>query len=249
MALKSKIEWTENTWNPVTGCTKISAGCANCYAEMMSKRLCAMKQEKYKNGFQLTVHPGSLEEPFFWKKPHVIFVCSMSDLFHEKVPDSFIDRIIEVVAKTPQHNYQILTKRADRMSSYFAGKDIPVNLWLGTTVEVASAKERIDHLRNLNASVKFLSCEPLLENLGELNLADIDWVIVGGESGMRARPMKEEWALSIKDQADKQGSAFFFKQWGTWGSDGIKRDKKANGRLLNGKIYQIMPLTPTPRNP
>jgi protein gp37 len=237
----TKIEWTDKTWNPVTGCTKISAGCANCYAEVMARRLCAMNVDKYKNGFNLALHPECLSEPLKWKKPHTIFVCSMSDLFHKDVPDSFIDNVVDVIKRTPQHNYQILTKRADRMSSYFSNKEIPDNAWLGVTVDVASSKERIDSLRNLDASIRFLSCEPLLEDLGELNLENIDWVIVGGESGMRARPMKEEWVTSIKRQTEAQDSAFFFKQWGTWGSDGIKRNKKANGKMINGRIYQAMP--------
>ena len=237
----TKIEWTDKTWNPITGCTKISAGCANCYAEIMSKRLQAMKQDKYKNGFILTMHNDVLDEPIKWKKSHTIFVCSMSDLFHENVPFSFIDKVMETIKSTPQHNYQILTKRANRMAEYFSDKSIPKNAWLGVTVDIASSKSRIDFLRNLNAPIKFLSCEPLLEDLGDMNLDGIDWVIVGGESGAKARPMKEEWVQSIKVQTEKQGSAFFFKQWGTWGSDGIKRNKKANGKLINGKVYQAMP--------
>ena len=237
----TKIEWTDKTWNPITGCTKISAGCANCYAEIMSKRLQAMKQDKYKNGFTLTMHNDVLDEPIKWKKPHTIFVCSMSDLFHENVPFSFIDKVVETIKSTPQHNYQILTKRANRMAEYFSDKIIPKNAWLGVTVDIACSKSRIDFLRNLNAPIKFLSCEPLLEDLGDMNLDGIDWVIVGGESGAKARPMKEEWVQSIKVQTEKQGSAFFFKQWGTWGSDGIKRNKKANGKLINGKVYQAMP--------
>ncbi|WP_446788369.1 phage Gp37/Gp68 family protein [Macellibacteroides fermentans] len=237
----TKIEWTDKTWNPITGCTKISAGCANCYAEIMSKRLQAMKQDKYKNGFILTMHNNVLDEPIKWKKPHTIFVCSMSDLFHENVPFSFIDKVVETIKSTPQHNYQILTKRANRMAEYFSDKIIPKNAWLGVTVDIACSKSRIDFLRNLNAPIKFLSCEPLLEDLGDINLDGIDWVIVGGESGVKARPMKEEWVQSIKVQTEKQGSAFFFKQWGTWGSDGIKRNKKANGKLINGKVYQTMP--------
>lgn len=237
----TKIEWTDKTWNPITGCTKISAGCANCYAEVMSKRLQAMKQDKYKNGFTLTMHNNVLDEPIKWKKPHTIFVCSMSDLFHENVPFVFIDKVMETIQSTPQHNYQILTKRANRMAEYFSDKSIPKNAWLGVTVDVAGSKSRIDFLRNLNAPIKFLSCEPLLEDLGNINLDGIDWVIVGGESGVKARPMKEEWVQSIKVQTEKQGSAFFFKQWGSWGSDGIKRNKKANGKLINGKVYQAMP--------
>ena len=213
----------------------------NCYAEVMSIRLKAMGTDKYKNGFSLTLHEEYLSEPLKWKKPHTIFVCSMSDIFHEKVPFEFVDKIIDIIKQTPQHNYQILTKRAKRMNKYFEGKIIPQNIWLGVTVDVSASKTRIDSIRNLNASIKFLSCEPLLEDLGELNLEKIDWVIVGGESGSKARPMKEEWVLSIKEQTEEQGSAFFFKQWGTWGGDGIKRNKKANGKLINGKVYQEMP--------
>lgn len=237
----TKIEWTDKTWNPITGCTKVSAGCANCYAEVMARRLCAMGQKKYKNGFGLTLHPESLSEPLKWRKPHTIFVCSMSDLFHKDVPDCFIDQVLAIIKKTPQHNYQILTKRADRMAQYFANRLVPKNVWLGVTVDIPDSKQRIDYLRALEAPIRFLSCEPLLADLGELNLDNIDWVIVGGESGNKARPMKEEWVLSIKDQAEAQGSAFFFKQWGTWGSDGIKRNKKVNGKLIKGRIYQAMP--------
>lgn len=200
-----------------------------------------MGQEKYKNGFVVTLHHNVLCEPVHWKKPHTIFVCSMSDLFHDSVPSSFIDEVMNVIKSTPLHNYQILTKRAERMAQYFEMRPVPSNAWLGVTVDVKNSKNRIDYLRSLDASIKFLSCEPLLEDLGELNLEGIDWVIVGGESGLKARPMKEEWVLSIKKQVDQQGSAFFFKQWGTWGGDGIKRTKKLNGKKLNGKIYQTMP--------
>jgi len=237
----TKIEWTDKTWNPITGCTKVSAGCANCYAETMAIRLQAMRQEKYINGFILSTHENALNEPFSWKKPHNIFVCSMSDLFHEKVSDEFIDKVMDVINATPHHNYQILTKRAQRMNSYFSKNPIPLNAWLGVTVDVSSSKNRIDFLRTLSAPIKFLSCEPLLEDLGVLDLSNIDWVIVGGESGNKARPMKEEWVTRIKNQVEAQGAAFFFKQWGTWGSDGIKRNKKANGKLINGKIFQSMP--------
>ncbi len=237
----TKIEWTDKTWNPITGCTKTSAGCANCYAEVMSKRLQAMGQQKYQNGFSLTLHENILHEPVAWKKPHTIFVCSMSDLFHEQVPFEFIDKIMNTIKLTPHHNYQILTKRSARMKEYFTIHEIPFNAWLGVTVDVVNSKNRIDDLRNLSAPIKFLSCEPLLEDLGTMNFQGIDWVIVGGESGVRARPMKEEWVLSIKIQAEVQNTAFFFKQWGTWGSDGIKRNKKLNGKLIKGKIYQEMP--------
>jgi protein gp37 len=238
----TKIEWTDKTWNPVTGCAKISAGCVNCYAEVMAHRLQAMRLEKYSNGFNLTLHENALQEPLRWKKPHTIFVCSMSDLFHKDVPNEFINKVINTIKLTPQHRYQLLTKRADRMVKYFQNRDIPENIWLGVTVENKAAKARIDFLRNLKASVLFLSCEPLLEDLGDLNLTNIDWVIVGGESGTNARPMKEEWVLSIKAQTENQDSAFFFKQWGTWGSDGVKRNKHKNGKLIKGKIYQDMPV-------
>lgn len=239
----TKIEWTDKTWNPITGCTKKSAGCTHCYAEVMTHRLKAMHLAKYENGFELTLHEDELEQPLKWRGTHNIFVCSMSDIFHESVPFEFIDKIIEVIGKTPQHRYQILTKRAERMAEYFKNKPIPANVWLGVTVECRDTKYRIDYLRDLSASVKFLSCEPLLEDLEKLNLHGIDWVIVGGESGLKARPMKEEWVLNIKGQVEKQNVAFFFKQWGTWGSDGVKRNKCKNGKLLNGKIIQEMPFT------
>jgi len=237
----SKIEWTENTWNPVTGCTKISQGCEHCYAEVMSRRLKAMGKQKYTNGFSVTLHEECLNEPLTWNKPHTIFVCSMSDLFHKEVPFEFIDRVMDTIRRTPQHRYQLLTKRAERMAEYFHSHSVPANAWLGVTVECQSSKTRIDCLRNLPAPIRFLSCEPLIEDLGELNLDNIDWVIVGGESGPQARPMKEEWVLSIKEQTERQGSAFFFKQWGTWGSDGVKRNKHANGKLLFGEVIQQMP--------
>lgn len=239
----TKIEWTDKTWNPITGCTKKSAGCAHCYAEVMAQRLKAMRLEKYRNGFELTLHEDNLEEPFTWKKAHNIFVCSMSDLFHENVPFEFIDRIMDTIKRTPQHRYQILTKRSERMKGYFQTREVPQNVWLGVTVECKSSKGRIDHLRDLDATVKFLSCEPLIEDLGKLNLGGIDWIIVGGESGPKARPMQLDWVINIKQQVEQQGSAFFFKQWGTWGSDGIKRNKHANGKSLQGEIIQQMPRT------
>lgn len=238
----TKIEWTDKTWNPITGCTKISQGCAHCYAEVMSRRLNAMGQEKYSNGFHLTLHEECLAEPLVWRQPHTIFVCSMSDLFHKDVPFEFIDRIMQTIRRTPQHRYQLLTKRAERMAEYFQTHDIPQNAWLGVTVEAQSSKSRIDCLRSLDAPIRFLSCEPLIEDLGELDLKNINWVIVGGESGPQARPMREEWVLNIQEQCNRQGSAFFFKQWGTWGSDGIKRNKHKNGKLINGKIFQAMPM-------
>ena len=238
----TKIEWTDKTWNPITGCTKCSEGCKNCYAEVMSRRLQAMKQKKYVNGFTLTLHDEVLNEPLLWKNPHTIFVCSMSDLFHKDVPFEFIDEVMNIIKKTPQHRYQLLTKRSERMNEYFSSHVIPKNAWLGVTVENRISKGRIDVLKKLDAPIRFLSCEPLLEDLGNLNLDNIDWVIVGGESGAKARPMQIDWVLSIKEQCEKQGTAFFFKQLGTWGSDGIKRSKQLNGKKINGKIYQEMPV-------
>lgn len=242
----TKIEWTDATWNPVTGCTKISAGCAHCYAEVMSRRLKAMGVAKYKEAFTITVHEDSLNEPKKWRKPRTIFVCSMSDIFHKDVPFEFVDKVMNVIEETPQHRYQLLTKRADRMEAYFKTRKVPKNVWIGVTVEVRSSKCRIDCLRSVQkAPIKFLSCEPLLEDLGELDLNGIDWIIVGGESGNQARPMKEEWVLNIQQQCRAADKAFFFKQWGTWGSDGVKRDKHKNGKILGGKICQAMPMMNT----
>ena len=239
--MSTKIEWTDKTWNPITGCTKKSAGCAHCYAEVMANRIKNMGLDKYRNGFSLTLHEDDLEEPLHWKKGHNVFVCSMSDIFHEEVPYEFVDKIFETIIKTPQHRYQILTKRAERMAEYFQSREIPKNVWLGVTVECKDTMFRIDYLRKLRASVKFLSCEPLLEDLGEMCLNGIDWVIVGGESGPKARPMQAEWAINIRNQLENQNAAFFFKQWGTWGSDGIKRSKAKNGKLLEGQVVQKMP--------
>lgn len=238
---ESKIEWTDKTWNPITGCSKKSTGCMHCYAEVMARRLKAMGQEKYANGFAVTLHERCLKEPLTWRGNHNIFVCSMSDIFHEDVPFDFVDKMFNIIKSTPQHRYQILTKRAERMAEYFETRSVPNNVWLGVTVEAQSSRFRIDYLRNLPASVKFLSCEPLVEDLGELDLTGIDWVIVGGESGPQARPMKEEWVLNIMKQVEYQAARFFFKQWGTWGADGIKRNKHANGKLLKGEIIQEMP--------
>jgi len=237
----TKIEWTDRTWNPVTGCTKISTGCAHCYAETMAHRLKAMGLDKYANGFTPTMHEDILNEPFKWKQSHIVFVCSMADLFHDAVPFSFIDKVMDTIRQTGHHRYQILTKRATRMAEYFSKVDIPENVWLGVTVEAPSEKTRIDSLRGLQASIRFLSCEPLVEGLGIIDLTGLDWIIVGGESGVKARPMKPEWVRSLLRQADGEGVAFFFKQWGTWGSDGVKRNKKANGKRIDGKIIQMMP--------
>ena len=241
----TKIEWTERTWNPVTGCKKISEGCLHCYAETMTRRLHAMGCAKYSHGFHPTEHYEDLQEPYKWKKPSTVFVCSMSDLFNEEISFEFVDQVFEVIRQTPIHTYQILTKRAIRMAEYFKEREVPANVWIGVTVENKKARERVDSIRHIDATVKFLSCEPLLEDLGVMNLSGIDWIIVGGESGVSARPMDEQWAVNLLNQARKESIPFFFKQWGTWGSDGVRRNKHANGKLLQGEIIQQMPLVIT----
>jgi len=239
---KSKIEWTEETWNPTTGCDKVSSGCKNCYAETMAKRLQAIGVKGYENGFTFTLMPERLEQPLKKKKPTKYFVNSMSDLFHENMPIDFLDEIFKVIEQTSQHIYQVLTKRENKMEEYFATREVPLNVWLGVSVEdKKSGLPRIDKLRNIKAAIKFLSIEPLLEDLGKVNLSGIDWVIVGGESGPKARPMKEEWAINVKEQCDRMGIPFFFKQWGTWGADMVKRNKKSNGRILQGKVWEAYP--------
>lgn len=232
---KSKIEWTESTWNPVTGCSKISPGCLNCYAERMALRLKAMGQHNYRNGFKVTCHKETLELPLRWKKPQMIFVNSMSDLFHEKVPDDFILDIFSTMQCAKQHQYQILTKRAERLTQLSPELPWLKNIWMGVTVESAEYKYRIDYLRYTSAHIKFLSLEPLLNDIGELDLNEIDWVIVGGESGPGARPMKIEWVRSIREQCLAQNVPFFFKQWG-----GV--NKKKAGRVLDGKTWDKMPV-------
>ena len=239
----TKIEWTNRTWNPVTGCTKCSEGCKNCYAEVMTRRLKGTGNKKYANGFKVTTHEDVLDEPDKWTNPSLIFVCSMSDLFHEEVPFTFIDKVMDTIRVNPWHIFQILTKRADRMEEYYRTREVPNNAWIGVTVENEKAKKRIEHLNNIDTTaVRFISCEPLLEDLGERNLYTIDWVSVGGERGRNARPMKEEWVLNIKRQADAEDAAFFFKQWGAWGADGMKRNKKENGSLLQGKLWRCFPV-------
>lgn len=242
MTTISKIEWTEQTWNPTVGCTKISAGCKHCYAETMAKRLQAMGTPGYENGFKLTMLPQRLDDPVQRKKPTVYFVNSMSDLFHDTIPDAYIEKVFAVIRATPHHTYQVLTKRAARLARFFKNREVPDNAWLGVSVENRKhGVPRIDYLRQVPARIRFLSVEPLLEDVGELNLTDIHWVIVGGESGPKARPMKLDWALSVQQQCDEQSVAFFFKQWGGWGEDGKRRAKSKNGRLLNGKTWDEMP--------
>lgn len=230
----SRIEWTESTWNPLTGCNKVSPGCKHCYAERMAKRLQAMGLEKYRNGFQLTLHPEALEEPLRWSKPQMIFVNSMSDLFHKDVPIEFIQQVFEVMRRAHWHTFQILTKRAERLLELDPLLDWPANVWMGVSVENSDYTYRAVLLSQTHARIRFLSCEPLLGPLSALPLEGIHWVIVGGESGPRARPMKREWVMEIRDQCQKAGVAFFFKQWGG------TRKKKA-GRLLDGRTWDELP--------
>jgi protein gp37 len=241
---ESSIEWTEHTWNPVTGCTKLSPGCKHCYAETMARRLKAMGAAGYENGFSLTLHPERLDQPRGRKKPTTYFVNSMSDLFHEEVPDRFIDAVLTVCSETPQHTYQILTKRADRLPQFFKQRQVPANVWLGVSVEDRRyGVPRIAELRKVQAAVRFLSVEPLLGDLGRIDLTGIHWVIVGGESGHKARPMDSAWADNVRRQAAAQAVPFFFKQWGAWGADGVRRDKKRNGRVLSGRQWNEMPVS------
>jgi protein gp37 len=234
MAIKSSIEWTNSTWNPVTGCNKTSPGCKNCYAERLANRLQAMGQKNYSNGFEVTIHNHSVELPLRWKKPQRIFVNSMSDLFHESVPEEFIHKIADVMRKAHWHNFQILTKRSSRLVAVSNNITWSENVWIGVSVENNEYIQRIDHIRSINAKVKFLSLEPLLGPIEVLDLDGIDWVIVGGESGPGARPMKEEWATSIRDKCNVKGVPFFFKQWG-----GVR--KKNAGRILQGKTWNQIP--------
>lgn len=234
---QSSIEWTEMTWNPTTGCDKVSAGCKFCYAEVMSKRLKAMGIEKYQNGFDIKIHEEELKKPYSWKKPRVVFVNSMSDLFHPDVPVDFIQKVFKVMKENPQHVFQLLTKRPEILKYYDSEGwlDWSHNIWMGISVEDERVMDRIDLLRDTNARVKFLSCEPLIGPLPNMNLEKIDWVIVGGESGRKPRPMDTDWVTDIKDQCKKSGVAFFFKQWGG-------TNKKKTGRELEGRTWDEMPI-------
>lgn len=234
MAGKSKIEWTESTWNPVTGCTKISEGCLNCYAERMAKRLQSMGQAKYKNGFKVMPQPDCLNEPLSWKKPQVIFVCSMSDLFHKSVSEEYIKQVFEVMNKAKWHTFQVLTKRSKRLKEIAPKLNWTKNIWLGVTVENDNHKDRIKDLVKTPAQIKYLSVEPLLSEVKQIPLSGIDWVIVGGESGPGSRPMNEEWILPIRDKCNSMNIPFFFKQWGG-------TNKKQAGSLLQGKHWKQMP--------
>ena len=240
MAKATHIEWTNMTWNPVTGCTKVSQGCKNCYAERMAKRLKAMGCARYENGFKVTLQEDLIGLPLQWKQPRLIFVNSMSDLFHEQVPLSFIRKVFETMARCDHHVFQVLTKRGERLAELAPKLPWPENVWMGVSVEDERVEARIDHLRTVPAKVRFLSCEPLIGPLDNLNLKGIHWVIVGGESGPRAREMKREWVTGIKRQCEDAKVAFFFKQWG-----GVR--KHLNGRELDGKHYNQMPTqTATP---
>lgn len=234
MASQTAIEWTDCTWNPASGCTKISAGCAHCYAERMARRLEAMGQARYRNGFAVTLHPEALEEPLGWKKSRLVFVNSMGDLFHEKIPFEFIQKVFNVMNRCPQHIFQILTKRSQRMAELAGLLKWSENIWMGVTVENGDYVHRIESLRRVPARVCFLSLEPLLGPLDDLVLDGLDWVIVGGESGPQSRPIKEEWVLSIQSKCQKEGVPFFFKQWG-----GVH--KKKAGRLLQGRTWDQLP--------
>lgn len=231
---ETSIEWTELTWNPTTGCDKISAGCKFCYAEVMTKRLNAMGVEKYKDLFQVRIHPEELNKPYQWRSPKLVFVNSMSDLFHPEIPLNFIQQVFKTMNDCYRHTFQVLTKRAELLEQYNSHLEWTQNIWMGVSVENQKVVDRIDHLKRTNARIKFISIEPLLGPLPDLDLEGIDWVIVGGESGRKPRPMKEEWVIEIKNQCEKAGVAFFFKQWG-----GI--NKKAAGRELLGRTWSEMP--------
>jgi protein gp37 len=239
MAQGSRIEWTEATWNPVTGCTKVSPGCKHCYAERMAERLRAMGQANYAHGFELTLQPHMLELPLRWKKPQTIFVNSMSDLFHPGVPPGYVREVFDVMARAHWHRFQVLTKRAERLEELSPRLAWAPNVWMGVSVESARYKSRIDHLRRTDARVKFLSLEPLLGPLPGLDLSGIDWVIVGGESGPEARPMDPAWATDLRDQCRRANVPFFFKQWGG-------PNKKRAGRLLENRLWNEVPVSATP---
>ncbi len=232
---KTSIEWTEKTWNPITGCDYQSSGCKNCYAKAMAKRLQAMGNKRYQHGFNVTIHPDLFDVPLKLKKPSMIFVCSMSDLFHEYISYDVIKQIFNVMKQAHWHTFQVLTKRAGRLQLFSGVYDIPDNVWVGVTVENKQVTNRIKDLKDTYANTKYLSCEPLLESLQNIDLDDIDWVIVGGESGHNARPIEEAWVIELRDLCKMYNKPFFFKQWGG-------KNKKKNGNLLQGKVYNEMPI-------
>lgn len=231
---KSSIEWTETTWNPVTGCTRISAGCKNCYAERMAHRLQSMRLAKYRNGFRVTMHPSTLEDPLKWRKPRLVFVNSMSDLFHEQVEEHFIKRVFDTMNRARHHTFQVLTKRPERVLALQIDLNWTPNIWLGTSIENRKVLSRMEDLRKTRARIKFLSLEPLLGPLHQILLHDIDWVIVGGESGPGARPVRGEWVRDIRDTCLRSQTPFFFKQWGG-------PVKKRSGRVLDGRTWDEIP--------
>ncbi len=241
MAQLSSIEWTDATWNPVTGCTKISPGCKHCYADRLAKRLQAMGQPRYRNGFSVTLQPDLLEEPLRWTKPRLVFVNSMSDLFHEAVPLAFIQRVFETMERADWHIFQVLTKRHQRLAALAEDLHWPRNVWMGVSVESQDYVERVASLRKVPAAVRFLSVEPLLSPISFLPLRGIQWVIAGGESGPRARPMEPDWVRAIRDRCRAMGVPFFFKQWG-----GVH--KSASGRTLDGRTWDEMPELTYPRH-
>jgi protein gp37 len=234
MALNSSIEWTESTWNPVTGCTKISPGCLHCYAERMALRLQAMGQPNYIRGFDVAIHPHMLDLPLLWKKPQFVFVNSMGDLFHDEVPPEFVLQVFEVMRQASQHTFQLLTKRSARLAELSAYIDWPANVWMGVTAENGDYTFRVADLRATGARIKFLSLEPLLGPINNLDLSEIDWVIVGGESGPGARPIKKAWVSDLREKCQDAGVPFFFKQWGG-------TDRKKTGRLLDGRTWDERP--------
>ena len=240
MSDNSAIEWTEATWNPVTGCSEVSPGCAHCYAKTFAERFRGVPGHPYEVGFDLTLRPERLQQPLAWKTPRLIFVNSMSDLFHEDVPLEFIAQVFEVMEEASHHTFQVLTKRAERLEAVASQLPWPENIWMGVSVENQRWTSRIEALRQTPARVKFLSCEPLLGPL-DLTLFDIDWVIVGGESGPGARPMQLDWARSIRDQCLTSEVPFFFKQWGAFDAEGVRRGKKRSGRRLDGQIWDGLP--------
>lgn len=243
--MSTKIEWTDKTWQPMHGCTKVSSACTNCYAEVMARRLQGNHVRSYENGFKPTLNPDVLNEPYKWKKPCMVFVCSMGDLFHEDVPFEYISKVMKVIRENPQHTFQLLTKRAKRMFFYFAHNRVPRNVWLGVTCESFNYYGRIDYLRKIHtAPVRFISCEPLRGFLTDIDLDGIDWVITGGESGPRASRTPADCFRALRDRCIEANVPFFFKQWGTWGEDGIRRNKKDNGCLLDGREWKQYP---TPR--
>jgi protein gp37 len=247
MSDKSKIEWTDATWNPVTGCTKVSAGCANCYAQTFSERFRGVPNHPFQNGFDLTLRPDRLEWPLLWKEPRRVFVNSMSDLFHEKIEDEYILKVFETMERAEQHTFQVLTKRTARMAAwvqkYYSNKKIASNIWMGTSLERQDFYERVEFLKRIPSKVRFLSVEPLLGPIQfkAHDLRALDWVIVGGESGPHSRPMSKEWVTDIKDQCEKQKVPFFFKQWGAYNSQGERVGKKYSGRRLEGRHWNEMP--------